>query len=318
VHNNLSRTHELADLFLSDAIAPEVGQPLYLPFALGQYRFNLGLKPLSLETWIQIDNNFVPYLQQKANILQSLYSETVAGTQASQAAQQEVLDSLLEYLLAHFPYHYQRQGGAIANLKTGEVWYPSDFAEIPIDLAARLVQDDLCLMMPRKEGYLLEAASVCFPFYWRLLDKFGKTTNYIHDPVPGYESKLANPVNAYFDRLLPDAPGCRYNWSVLPYSVLALGPQYLDVPSTDDITPENAGIKLWIRVERQTLRRFPISKAILFGIHTYIYPLSILEKYPEAARGLLAAMPQVPLKIQQYKRLTELGDVIKTYVKNFI
>jgi dimethylamine monooxygenase subunit A len=292
----------------------EIGQPLYLPFASGQYRLSLGLKPLPLETWIQFDENFVPYLRQKAEILQNQFSESVVGTQASQAAQQEVLNALLEYLPKYFPHHYQRRGESIANLKTGEIWYLDNFVARPIDLAGRLVQDDLCLMLPNKEGYVLEAASVCFPLHWRLNDKFGKTTSDIHVPVPDYDRKLANPVNSYFDRLLPETPGCRFNWTVLPSPILAFDPQNLDAVSPDNITPENAGTKLWIRVERQTLRRFPRSQAILFGIHTYIYPLSLLEKYPQAAQGLLAAMSQIPPSIKLYKCLTSLGDVIEAYL----
>ncbi|MCU0537278.1 MAG: DUF3445 domain-containing protein [Hydrococcus sp. Prado102] len=292
---------------------PEIGQPLYLPFASGQYRLSLGLKPLSLETWIQIDDRFISYLQQKADILQNQYSEAAIGTQTSQAAQQEVLDSLLKHLLKYFPHHYQQQGEAIVNLKTGEIWHPGNFVDMPIDLAGRLVQDDLCLMIPTEKGYVLESASVCFPLHWRLLEKFGKTVSDIHAPVPDYDRKLANPVDTYFARLVPDAPGCRYNWTVVPSPSLTFG-QNNDAVSAEGISPENAGTKLWIRVERQTFRRFPRSKAILFGIRTYIYPLSILEKYPEAAQGLLATMSQVPSSMKLYKSLTILENVIQAYL----
>jgi hypothetical protein len=39
-----------------------------------------------------------------------------------------------------------------------------------------------------------------------------------------------------------------------------------------DLTAENAGEKLWLRVERQTLRRLPATRAVVFTIRTLVRP----------------------------------------------
>lgn len=293
------------------------GQPIYFPFACGQYRISLGLQALSLNEWIAIDKTFTRYLKLKRDRYQHDYKESVIGLPGTEAAQQELLEMLLEYLPQRFPEHYQQRGMAIANLKTGENWNPQDFAALPIDLASRLVQEDFCLMILSGDDYILGAASVCFPLHWRLKDKIGQSVAQIHNPVPGYESKLKQPVKKYFDRLRSDAPGYRFNWTVVETPDLTLYPGQVSQRDRK-IAPDRIGENFWIRVERQTLRRLSKMNAIAFGIRTYIYPLSLLEKYPKAAFGLSQAMLQVPSLMMTYKNLAMHRESLLAYLDRII
>jgi len=298
-------------------IDKDLGQRIYFPFASGQYRMSLGLQALSLDEWIEIDETFTRYLHLKREQLQRDREESVIGLAGTEVAQQELLDMLLEYLLLHFPEHYQQRGMTIVNLKTGEIWNPQAFAAFPIDLAGRLIQEDLCLMIPTGDDYILKAASVCFPLHWRLKDKIGQSVARIHAPVPGYESKLKQPVKKYFDRLRPNAPGYRFNWTVIGTPDLTLRPEKVG-QLANNITSDHIGDRFWIRVERQTLRRLPKTNGILFNIRTYIYPLSLLEKYPQAALGLSQAIFQVPSPMKIYKNLTVSSETLQVYLDRII
>ena len=64
----------------------------------------------------------------------------------SAAGQAEVLELLLEHLPQRFPEHYRRSDGEIANLVTGERFDLAAWRAAPLELAGRLVQEDLCLM----------------------------------------------------------------------------------------------------------------------------------------------------------------------------
>ena len=83
----------------------------------------------------------------------------------------------------------------------------------PLITAARLVQEDLCLLRAGAEGYALAAAVVCFPSRWSLAEKAGKPLRAIHGPVPDYEAELTRPVDRFFDMLKPERPVWRANWS---------------------------------------------------------------------------------------------------------
>ncbi len=69
------------------------------------------------------------------------------------------------------------------------------------------------------------------------------------------------------------------------------------------ITEQNAGDRLFLRVERQTLRRLPISSAVLFGIRVHAYPLGRVVTTPGIAAGLAAAVRALPAETAHYKSL---------------
>lgn len=289
-------------------------KPIYLPFGDAQWRLKMGLKPLRLEDWIEIDEELIVYLTSKTELLQQCYSQVFASLPGSVIAQQEVLDLLLAHLLEHFPHYYQRQGDRIKNLLTQQVWDISEFEANPLDLAGRLVQEDLCLMQSSPEGYILAAGSVCLPFHWWFPNKLGKPIAQLHQRVPGYGEKLEHPVNNFFNRLRVDCPGYRLNWGIVDSPKLCLATHQSSKSLDNPVTVDNVGQKLWIRVERQTLRRLEKSHNILFTIRTFLYPLSILETYPAMAQGLLGEIQQMPSNMQHFKELTSVREVLFDYL----
>jgi dimethylamine monooxygenase subunit A len=270
-------------------------QRIYLPFA-GDRSLKLSLKSLKLEDWIEIDDQFVPYLQRKTELLETNYAEVFASLQGSEVAQREALDCLVDHLLQQFPEWYERMSDRITVKLTGQTWQISDF-ENPLDLAGRLVQEDLCVMQKCENRYLLTAASLCFPSRWRLVEKIGRPLVEIHQPVPGYAEKLGHPVDQYFDRLKPEYPAFRLNWSIVDTPELFLGYRS---------EAHNTGEELWIRVERQTLRRF--EHCVLFGIRTYRYPVEILREYPEMAEGLKEIVRSLSPEMQIYKSIEPIRE----------
>ena len=72
-------------------------------------------------------------------------------------------------LTAHHPDWFSRDGNAVRNHLTGETF---DIGAIdPLELAGRLVQEDLCLIETISEGPIFTAAVLCFPSRWRLWTK---------------------------------------------------------------------------------------------------------------------------------------------------
>lgn len=285
--------------------------PAYLPFRDGQWHLAMGLKPLQLKDWIEVGEDLVQQLEAKKCLFATRYPEVFAALPNSELGQQEVLELLLDHLPRYFPKQYQQQGEYFLNRVTGEVWNLSEVGH-PLDLAGRLVQEDLCLMLPGETSYILAAASLCFPSRWRLQDKIGQPIAQIHQPVPRYAEKLERPVNHFFDRLQTGFPGYRLNWSIVDSPDLFLEPT--EAMQESEITPENAGDRLWLRVERQTLRRLEQSGGILFTIRTHLNPLGELVGQPIAVRGLAAALRQMPEAMQQYKSLLPFRAALLRYL----
>lgn len=164
----------------------------------------------------------------------------------------------------------------------------------PLDAAGRLVQEDLCLLIERDGAPRLDAASLCFPSYWRLRDKLGQPMAAVHDPVAHYADELAARVDRFLAALRPERPVWRRNWSIHD------DPSYF----LPDPTPPRAVDPpdgLWLRSERQTLRRLPRTGAILFTIRTQQVPLAVVAERPDVARRLAAAIAAWSAELRAYK-----------------
>lgn len=275
----------------------------------------LGLKPLDPSNWIEIDANFSQQIKLKAQLLRDCPDRVFASLPHSIAAQQEVLDLLIAHLRQFYPQQYQQQGNKLHSLQTQQTWDLTDFAQRPLDLAGRLVQSDWCVLLPREDGYELVAGSVCFPFRWQLQDKLGRSVAGIHAPVPGYAEKLSRPVDHVFDRLRADYPSVRFNWGIVDTPSLFLPAPHSETPVDAAISIENAGDRLWLRIERQTLRRLPQTGGIVFGIHTTIESLAEVKRNPAKACDLAEAIEQLPVASRIYKSLLPLQPVLLPYLR---
>ncbi|MDY6785922.1 MAG: DUF3445 domain-containing protein [Cyanobacteriota bacterium] len=281
---------------------------MYLPFTDRENTLRLGLKPLDVSDWIEIDKDLRVQLKLKEQLLRDRFSEVFVSLPSSLAGQRETLTVLLEHLLTHFPHIYRQHKNGIENRISGQYWTLEEFQNHPLDLTGRLVQEDFCLMLPSSEGYRLEAASVCFPLRWRLREKLGKPLDQIHSPVPGYAETLKHPVDNLFERLKPNASGLRFNWSLVDTPKLFLPPSQRLNANESKLTADGGGERIWVRVERQTLRRLQKSRGVLFGIRTYVYPLSHLDA--DALQHLVLALRQMPPETQEYKQIEPLRAVV--------
>lgn len=277
----------------------------------------MNLFPLDLAEWIEIDTDLPVQLAEKRRLLAERPTEVFAAQPQAFAGSQETLALLTKHLTTHFPQVYQRDGETITNHATGEPWDLAASALHPLDLAGRLVQEDLCLMQrdPEHGIYRLVAASLCFPTRWRLHEKLGRSLATIHDPTPHYAEMIATPMDRSFDKLKPERSVWRLNWSVLDNGALFQPTGHGRKDYTTDVTAENAGEKLWLRVERQTLRRLPQSGDILFTIRIYNAPFATLVNEPEAARRLAAAIAGLDDRMTDYKSLRPIRQAAITWLE---
>ena len=279
--------------------------PAYEPYQPGAYRLALGLTPLDLHDWIEPDARMAIELAEKERLLCERPDDVFIVLPEAANSSAEVLDLLISYLPERFPTLYRRVGDQIENRVTRQRWHVTQHGLHPLDLAGRLVQEDLCLMQLAAETdqYRLVGASVCFPTRWRLAEKMGQSLGNIHLPVPDYEAQLDSTMDRLFARLKVDRPVWRLNWSLLDNPALFQPRGHGQHEHNAAITADNAGDRLWLRMERQTLRRLPLTGDILFTIRIYVQALRDVAANPERAAHLAAAMRALPPNMRGYKSL---------------
>jgi dimethylamine monooxygenase subunit A len=144
--------------------------------------------------------------------------------------------------------------------------------------AARSAWEDMCLLTrrPGENLYRLAGAAVAFPSDWRPAEKLGLPLVALHQPIHGYAEQLASGVDHFMSQLQPGKIFGRTNWFVAPTGAL----HWIGEPperAFAHVSACNAGETLFVRCERQTLRKLPETQAILFTIGIYVAPLGTLS-----------------------------------------
>lgn len=289
------------------------GGAIYAPFT-APYRMTMGLMALALPEWLEIDDDLAADLAAKRRLLTERHDEVFVAEPGSHAAQHELLDVLVQHLLRHHGDIYARDGGRLTVVPAGIGVDLSDDSLAPLDIAGRLVQEDLCLMQRDGDAWRLTAASVCFPTRWNLVSKLGQPLDVIHDPVPGFRDRLAGPVGRFFDHLTVERPVWRLNWSLIDDPALFQPAGHGRTAPNPAIDADNAGDKVWLRVECQTLRRLPQTGAVVFTIRIHRWPLKALAARPAAAADLKRAIETMPADMQRYKSMPALGGAVLGYL----
>jgi hypothetical protein len=265
----------------------------------------MGLFSLPLHNWIEVDRYINAHLSIKRHLLETRHEDVFKVLPESDAPSSELLTSLGDHLPRYHSSQFDRADDTIINNVTGETWELQTPSLHPLEVVGRLVQEDICVLTRRgdEEIYRLVGGVLCFPANWRLSEKIGCSILEVHEPVPGYAEKLAAPVNRFMQMLQPDKLVWRYNWLLLDDPALF---QQDRLPMTGHITPENAGDTLWLRAERQTLRRLPLTKAIIFAIRTHVTPLSKAIVKKQHALALADTIRDMPSETLNYRHMAPI------------
>lgn len=252
--------------------------------------FRIGLRPIAPADWLEGGED-EPALR-KDPLFQAHRGAVWAEIPGSEAAQTEAL-ALVAATLGH--------ASAPAGL-------PRLYA------AARRVPDDLCLMEKRGGQWRLTALSLSAGSFFTAEQAIGKSLRELHDPVTGFGERFLARVERIFEGLRQDLVLERRNWTVLNSADLHTpdpAPIRARIP---EIQPAEAGRALSLRVERQTLRRLPVTGAALFTIRVWLTPLESLAASPGRLAAFARAWREAPADFRAYKRLDLYDEMIAAFL----
>jgi hypothetical protein len=249
-----------------------------LPQVVGDaFRHRVGTKPLDLQRWFVRDPDWEPTLAMKRALIDERRNDVVCYRDDAHDVAQEVAELILGWL-----------GKTTSN--TG--------IDALVD-AAREVPDDLTVLrsIPGEvdEQLPFVAGVVCSPSRWKLSEKIGHDMLTVHKPVSLYAEHIGAAVDTTLTRLSPEKPIWRSNWTLEDHPAL-FQPYSPDKPLVEHPS------QLWIRIERETLRRLPRTRGILFTIRGFQEPLSTyVQRGPEAIRTLRELVARLPDALARYK-----------------
>lgn len=273
---------------VSEPISRIVGPPAHLPFAEtapdAPFRWRLGVRPLDLADWFEWGVTGDAAVAAKPGIMVD-HADMAFAVLDDQVADEGA--ELAELIVAHLAEHQPHRHRSL------------DADLHPLDAVARLVPDDLVLLVERDGGLVFGGGSLCFPNRWNLRSKLGLTMAEVHAPVGLLNEQIEGPIDHFFRRLVPERSWWRLGWGVIDTD---------DWFAPDDSQVPRSRDSWWLRVERESLRRLPRTGAVAFGIRTHVTPLGDLD---EPTRLHLAArIEQLPDDVARYKSVADARDAI--------
>lgn len=274
----------------------------FFPFTQQAQANQLGLKRMQEKDWLLIDKDYLKHIKLKREILHKFPELTLSYGPPAEIAYHELTQQVQLNLLQYYPEYFELScEHSFYNKLTNKTWSKTEIAERPLHFLAFNLQEDMCLLDIIDGVPVLTAGHVCFPAKWNLQEKIGLPLDEIHLPVPFYQKNLAQKTNHFLNNINIDRPVTRLNWSIHNTDTLFLPA----ATSSSKINPSDQLLKhLFLRTERQTLRKLPLSGKLIFTIKTFLWPINEIIKSELRHQQLLLALVNLPSELVSYKGMS--------------
>jgi hypothetical protein len=234
---------------------------------------------------------------------------------------------VIQFLCARYPNQFSVTKNSH---QKGEFCFHNDILSTVTDLSttsplkflAENVPEDFALMLrdPETGKYRLRAGIICSAIGWNLGQKMDRALSGIHEPVPDYKEKMEMSMDRWFAKMGSESGIQRGSWSWERGEMLYWSPDAGDVPrcpdqaSEEEVEEEEA---VHLRIDWQTLRRLPLTGAIVFNFKALFTPLSELAKEPCIPALALMVLTKGKDYVLEYKGVNRTRRVVKRALEKY-
>jgi len=219
---------------------------------------------------------------------------------------------------------FEKTGSVVRSLVTGHTLDLDDDSTEPLLQVSYLIEEDFMLLEEAQGTLRITAASNAYSSSGRLVASVGHDMAWAHEAVPQLTHKLGGKISRVLGSINAATPCERFNWQITPMATVFFphdDPHAANAAAMREVAtelcrdPPRAGEILWIRVERQTLRRLPNSNAVAFSLHTYSDPLSCVQSDPESVRAILALLNMYSEERWKYSEMDIVREPLMIWLK---
>lgn len=286
------------------------------------YHQTMSIFKLDMNHWLDMDKYYWHYIQEKERIYHQYGKDNIDWLPESKDACIELMETVRDHMVKRYPLLFTSTDNNVhvKNELTGELLdFSLPLKDDPLIYVTKMAKEDFYLVQQRDDGrHYLTAAAVPFPGgSFGISHKIGKDLDFIHTEVPYYESKLKKSMERWFAKMTASDPVERASWyCTWDHNLLCSNVYALKKGETVDSTVDER--KFNVRVERQTLRRLPKSKAIIFTNHPVYYSIDEMKDEPMVPSLLKKIMYEAPEDIIKYKNFEAMRDHILPYLDGLI
>ncbi|KAK3374684.1 hypothetical protein B0H63DRAFT_399290 [Podospora didyma] len=253
----------------------------FRPFRWG-YHQHMALMKYEPDWWVELEQNYHKTMAARKALLSSHGDRIFFQGPGADLAARELMEMLLQFLCKRYPQHFSLSNNN-SILHNGLLNTTTDLLTTPpLRVLFDTIPEDYAIMLRNESDgfYYLRAAMVCSSVGWDIAQHRDEPLRDIHTHVPDYASKMAMSMDRYFSKMPTDAPVNRCSWSIEDWEAMWSSPE-VDAGwtrSAFSASPEKLTYKdLKLRCDAQTLRRLPMSGAVVFNFKAVFAPFEELR-----------------------------------------
>ena len=218
----------------------------------------------------------------------------------------------IQFLCARYPQHFQLDKDSMifhngltkaqTDLKTTE----------PLHVLLDNVPEDFAIMLRNPETgiYSFRAGMIMSSLGWSLGTKIGMKLHEIHAPIPDYKEKMQFSMDRYFAKKPTDKAIQRGSWGLEIDEPLYMPPGDPHEAHRESQDPAHTIERCHLRVDWQTLRRLPLSGAVVFNFKGLFTPVAEFRDEPYVPSLVLKVLREGKRDMMEYKSTWHTEHVV--------
>jgi len=235
--------------------------------------------------WVELEQNYQKTMAARQGLLKEHASRIFFQGAGADLAARELMEMLLQFLCQRYPQHFALLEDCTV-FRNELLCTTTNVRTIPpLQVIFDNVPEDYAIMLRNEDDgfYYLRAAMVCSSVGWHVGQHRDSPLSSIHaHSVPDVD-KMAMSMDRWFSKMATDTPVNRCSWGIEDWEAMFSSPEVHESwersafgQNPGDLTV--ADLKL--RCDAQTLRRLPLSGAVVFNFKAIFTPLEELRDEP--------------------------------------
>ncbi|KDR69010.1 hypothetical protein GALMADRAFT_272187 [Galerina marginata CBS 339.88] len=285
----------------------------YRPFRW-EYHQNMALKKMEPDWWIELESTYRERVAQRKQLYADHGKAIIDMLPGSGSACQELMEMVIQFLCARYPNQFQVEATWKSRIFLNRILGISSDTKVvnPLEFLLEHVPEDFLIVQEdtRTGLYVLRAAVSCSAVGWRLAEKMGKPLHEVHGPVPDYKEKMQSSMDRYFTNMPSDKPIQRGSWSLEIGQLLYSQPGDPHFGFRERQEPNLQVEDIFLRVDWQTLRRLPKSRAIVFNFKALFTPVVDFRNEPYIPKLFSKILREAKQPYLDYKSTHHVEHVV--------
>ncbi|KAJ5711142.1 hypothetical protein N7488_005298 [Penicillium malachiteum] len=270
----------------------------YRPFRWA-YHQNI-IEKARADYWIEIENTYVERIKQRQEIYAMHGTDVSNALPGSELACKEIMEMALQFVCTRYPRQFELVDGNMTLVNHILRTRDDLTKKSPLLFLLDNIPEDFCMMLrdPTTGMYCFRAGIICSSVGWYLGDKMGLGMPAIHETVPDYKEKMEFSID-------------RGSWAFEIGEPLYLPPHD---PEFNDRNHQQQSLHpedISLRVDWQTLRRLPLSGAVVFNFKALFTPITEFRNERYVPSLILKVLIEGNEAILKYKSTWHVEHVVK-------